>query len=220
MDISVLIVEDDEHIRSTAKAFFENAGYHADACYDGEAALQMFYDRDYQLVILDIMLPFMNGLEILREIRKISDVPALFITALDDDAHQLRAFAHNADDYITKPFSMQILLTRAEAILRRSGILKEELCLGALSLFPSSYAAFYNKRDMQLTPREFEILLLLAQSNGGIISRERLLIKLWGYDFEGNERIVDSHIKNLRSKLPTDMIKTVKGIGYRLEATP
>lgn len=215
--MQILIAEDDEHICNTAKAFLENAGFVVNSCYDGETAIQMFYDNSYQLVILDIMLPNMTGLEILQEIRKTSDVPALFITALDDDAHQLKAFSYKADDYITKPFSMQILLKRAEAILRRSGILKEEICLGGLSLFPSAYKACYEKKDLQLTPKEFEILFLLVQNKGAILSHERLLIKVWGYDFDGNERVADTHIKNLRAKLPFDMIKTVKGVGYILE---
>lgn len=218
MDIRILLVEDDEHIRNAAKAFLENAGFTVDAFDDGSKAWEMFYDKMYQLIILDIMLPHMNGLELLQEIRKSSDVPALIITALDDDEHQLTAFSHHADDYITKPFSMPILLKRVEAILRRSGILKEEICVGNLTLFPSSYKATFQGEDLFLTPKEFELLLLLVQNKGNVVLRERLLIQILGYDFEGNERIVDTHIKNLRNKMPVNMIKTVKGIGYRLEA--
>ncbi len=143
MNIRILLVEDDEHICNTAKTFLENAGFTVDAFYDGSKAWEMFYNETYQLIILDIMLPHMNGIEILKEIRKNSDVPALIITALADDEHQLTAFSHHADDYITKPFSMQILLKRVEAILRRTGILKEEICVGNLTLFPSSYKAAF-----------------------------------------------------------------------------
>jgi two-component system, OmpR family, response regulator VanR len=218
MDIQILLVEDDEHICNTAKAFLENAGFTVDAFDDGLKAWEMFYNKAYQLIILDIMLPHMNGMEILQEIRKNSDVPALIMTALDDDAHQLTAFSHHADDYITKPFSMQILLKRVEAILRRTGILKEEICVGDLALFPSSYEATFRGEDLSLTPKEFDLLLLLVQNKGNVVLREKLLIQIWGYDFEGNERIVDTHIKNLRNKLPVNIIKTIKGIGYRLEA--
>lgn len=217
MSIKILLAEDDEYICQTAKAFLERSGFAVDASFDGDTAVKMFYDNSYQLVILDIMLPSLDGYEVLREIRKISDVSALFITALDDDAHQIKAFSYKADDYITKPFSMQVLIKRVEAILRRSGFLKKEICLGDLTLFPMSYTAFYGKIDMRLTPKEFEILFLMVQNKGNIVSREKILINIWGYDFDGNERITDTHIKNLRAKLPVDIIKTVKGVGYRLE---
>lgn len=217
MDIQILLVEDDEHICNTAKAFLENAGFNVDAADDGLEAWEMFYNKTYQLIILDIMLPNMSGLEILKEIRKDSDVPALIITALSDDEHQLTAFSSHADDYITKPFSMIILLKRVEAILRRTGILKEEIFIGDLSLFPNAYKATFQGVDIPLTPKEFELLLMLVQNKDNIVLRERMLVQIWGYDFDGNERIVDTHIKNLRSKLPVNMIKTVKGVGYRLE---
>ncbi|SBV94550.1 Regulatory protein VanRB [uncultured Eubacteriales bacterium] len=217
MDIQILLVEDDEHICNAAKAFLENAGFIVDAFDDGLKAWEMFYNKTYQLVILDIMLPNISGLEILKEIRKHSDVPALIITALADDEHQLTAFSSHADDYITKPFAMIILLKRAEAILRRTGILKEEICVGDLSLFPIAYKATFQGEDILLTPKEFELLFMLVQNKDNIVLRERMLVQIWGYDFEGNERIVDTHIKNLRSKLPVNIIKTIKGIGYRLE---
>lgn len=217
MDIRVLVVEDDEHIRNTVKTFLLNAGYYVDTCSDGDEALEQFFNKSYHLVILDIMLPGMDGLELLKEIRRVSDVPALMMTALEDDGHQLTAFSNQADDYVTKPFSMQILLKRVEALLRRSGILRKEICAGKLTLYPESYKADYDGADAPLTPREFEILLLLAQNKGKVISHETLITRIWGYDFEGNEGIVHANIKNLRSKLPINIIKTVKGVGYRLE---
>lgn len=217
MDIHILVVEDDEHIRNTVKTFLESAGYVVDTSFDGAAALEQFYDKNYHLVILDIMLPHMNGLELLKEIRRMSNVPALMMTALDDDVHQLAAFANEADDYITKPFLMKILLSRVEAILRRCGLIKKEICVGSLTLCPDSYKAAYDGIDIQLTPKEFDILLFLTQNKGKVIPHETLLIKVWGYDFAGNERVADSHLKNLRKKLPINIIKTIKGIGYRLE---
>lgn len=217
MDIQILVVEDDEHIRNAVKTFLLNAGYCVDACSDGDEALEQFYIKNYHLVILDIMLPGMDGLDLLKEIRWDSDVPALMMTALEDDGYQLTAFSNEADDYVTKPFSMQILLKRVEALLRRSGILKKEICAGKLALYPESYKADYDGTDIRLTPREFEILLLLTQNKGKVISYGSLITKIWGYDFAGNEGIVHANIKNLRNKLPANIIKTVKGVGYRLE---
>jgi two-component system, OmpR family, response regulator VanR len=217
MDIKIMVVEDDEHIRNTVKTFLLNTGYSVDTCSDGDEALERFYNKRYQLVILDILLPGMDGLELLKEIRRISDAPVLMMTALGEDGYQLSAFSNEADDYVTKPFSMQILLKRVEALLRRSGVLKKEIRAGRLTLYPESYRADFDGREVGLTPREFEILLLLAQNKGKVVSHETLITRIWGYDFEGNEGIVHANIKNLRSKLPMNIIKTVKGIGYRLE---
>jgi two-component system, OmpR family, response regulator VanR len=217
MVIKILVVEDDEHIRNTIKTFLINAGYSVDTSADGDEALELFYDKRHHLVILDILLPGMDGLELLKEIRRFSDAPVLMITALDGDVYQLSAFSKEADDYVTKPFSMQILLKRVEALLRRSGILRKEVCAGKLSLYPESYQAGYDNIDLSLTPREFEILLLLTKNKGRVVSHETLITHIWGYEFIGNEGIVHANIKNLRKKLPVNIIKTVIGIGYRLE---
>lgn len=217
MDIQILVVEDDEHICNAVKTFLQNEGYHADAAFDGDKALEMIYDKNYHLVILDILLPGINGQELLKEFRRTSNAPVLMMTALTDDASQLTAFQNEADDYVIKPFSMKILIKRAEALLRRSGALQKEIRIGKLSLNLESYKAVYDVREVSLTLREFEILLLLAQNRGRVISHETLLTKIWGYDFNGDEGIVHTHIKNLRGKLPVNMIKTVRGIGYILE---
>ena len=204
MDIHILIIEDDSSIRNTAKAFLERNGF--------------IVDQSYQLVVLDIMLPSMNGMEILQEIRRESDVPVLMMTALDDEKNQLNAFAYQADDYITKPFYMNVLVKRVEAILRRIGLLKQEIRIGkSLCLYPGSKKVTYREKDIEVTAKEFDILVLLAQANGSIVTREKMITHLWGYDFEGNERIIDTHIKNLRGKFPCAIIQTIKGVGYRLE---
>ena len=217
MDIQILLVEDDIQINSTITKFLKNAGYSVDSCSTGDEALMQFYEKIYHIIILDIMLPGMNGQEILREIRKISDIPALMITALEDDDSQLTAFEGEADDYVTNPFSMQILVKRVEALLRRSGILKKEMQIGNLTLYPESYKAKYNGKNISVTPREFEMLMLLCQNKGKVIPHETLLTRIWGYDFEGNEGIIHAHMRNLRGKLPQNIITTVKGVGYRLE---
>lgn len=217
MDIQVLVVEDDEHICNTVKTFLQNEGYHVDTAFHGDRALEMIYDKNYHLIILDILLPGTNGQDLLKEFRRISSAPVLMMTALADDRNQLTAFQNEADDYVVKPFSMKILIKRVEALLRRSGVLQKEIRVGKLTLNLESYKAICDAREIALTLREFEILLLLAQNRGRVISHETLLTKIWGYEFSGDEGVVHTHIKNLRSKLPVNMIKTVRGVGYILE---
>ena len=217
MRIDILVVEDDEQICRTVQKYLKNAGFNVDTCSNGDYALEQVYNKKYHLVILDIMLPGLNGQELLKEVRKISDAPVLMMTALDDDDSQLQAFTNLADDYVTKPFTMQILVKRAEALLRRSGHLKKEVVAGAITLYPESYQVLYDSQGVLLTPKEFEILMLLVQNKGKILSHETILTRVWGYDFDGNEGVVHVHMRNLRSKLPTDIITTVKGVGYRLE---
>jgi len=217
VDIQILVVEDDTYICDMVKKYLQKAGFHVDTCSDGNTALEQFYIKNYHLVILDIMLPGMNGQELLKELRKIHDTPVLMMTALSDDHNQIKAFSNEADDYVTKPFSMQILVKRAEALLRRSGVLKKEIHVGKLVLYPETYNIEYDGIRITLTPKEFEILMLFAQKKNKIISHETLLVKIWGYDFDGNEGIVHASIKKLRDKLPLNFIKTVKGVGYCLE---
>ncbi|MGE4549162.1 MAG: response regulator transcription factor [Intestinibacillus sp.] len=217
MSIRILLVEDDEHICNTVKAFLSEVGYKVDACVDGNEAHARFYDNIYQLVILDIMLPGISGHELLREFRKLNDTPILMMTALSDDENQIRAFDAEADDYVTKPFKIRLLLKRVEALLRRSGALAKEIRCGKLTLLPEDFKAVYGSEELPLTPKEFEILMLLVQNRGRTLSHEIILSRVWGYNFDGDGNTVHTHIKNLRSKLPENMIKTVRGVGYRLE---
>ena len=217
MDIKILLVEDDENICNTVRTFLTEAGYTVDACYDGDTALQKFYNHTYQLAILDIMLPGMDGFELLHEFRRLNTIPILMMTALSDDENQIRAFDGEADDYVTKPFKIQLLLKRVEALLRRSGALTKEIRYRMLTVRMDDCMVFCDGRELALTPTEYEILLLLLQNRGRTISHETILSRVWGYDFDGDESIVHTHIKNLRAKLPDTMIKTVRGIGYRVE---
>jgi len=217
MEIKILVVEDDTHIRETVNAYLTHAGYCVDTCADGNNALEKLYDNLYHLIILDIMLPGVNGHELLKELRKLHDTPVLMMTALDDDANQIKAFTNEADDYVTKPFTIEILMKRIEALLRRSGILKKEVCFGKLTLYPETYKAEYDGTDIGLTTKEFDILLLLIQNKHKVLSHEGLITKIWGYDFDGGEGVVHVNIKRLRDKLPVNIIKTIKGAGYRLE---
>lgn len=217
MKIKILVVEDDKHIRETVTAYLLEAEYQVDTCSDGDSALEHFYEKIYHLIILDIMLPGVNGHELLKELRKLHDTPVLMMTALDDNENEIKAFSNEADDYVTKPFTIEVLLKRVEALLRRSGALKKEVCLGKLTLYPESYKAEYDGKDIGLTPKEFDILFLLLKNKNRVLTYESLLTKIWGYDFDGDERTVHVNIKRLRDKLPGDMIKTVKGVGYCLK---
>jgi len=217
MDIKILLVEDDESICNTVKTFLLEAGYKVDACLDGDEAHRKFYENNYQLVVLDIMLPGMDGHELLREFRKMNNTPILMMTALADDENQIKAFDAEADDYVTKPFKIQLLLKRVEALLRRSGALAKEIRCCNLVLRPEDFKAFYGGEDLSLTMKEFEILMLLMQNKAKTLSHETILSRIWGYDFDGDGSAVHTHIKNLRAKLPENIIKTVRGVGYRLE---
>jgi len=217
MDINILVTEDDIHIGNTIKAFFLDAGYHVDLCADGQAAHELLFEKKYHLVILDIMLPGMNGQEILKELRKISDVPVIMITALSGDSPQIKAFDNLADDFVAKPFSMQVLLKRAEALLKRSGALVKETKIGDLRINREIFKSFWKEQELPLTLREYEILCLLANNLNSVISHDTILAKIWGHDYYTSESTVHTHIKNLRAKLPQNIIKTVRGVGYTLE---
>ncbi|MDR2730206.1 MAG: response regulator transcription factor [Treponema sp.] len=216
MDIHILVAEDDEHIGNTLKAFLLDAGYHAELCANGQTALERLYDKKFNMVILDIMLPGMDGLEILKEFRKVSDVPIMVITALSGDSPQLKAFDNLADDFVAKPFSMQVLLKRVETLLRRSGSLNREIHYGSLRLNREIFKAFWNGKELALTLKEFDILCLLVNYENRVLTHETLLNKIWGHDYSSSEGIVHTHIKNLRAKLPRNIIKTVRGVGYCL----
>jgi two-component system response regulator VanR len=218
VSIQILVVEDDARLQDMVCKFLRKEGWLVDACIDGKLALERFYENKYDLIILDIMLPGINGQELLRELRKIHDTPVLMMTALSDDDNQLRAFEGQTDDYVTKPFSMPILVKRTEALLRRSGVLKKEIQAGKLILYPETYGAEYDGEKILLTPKEFEILELFVRNAGKIVPHETFLTRIWGYDFEGNEGIIHASIKKLRDKLPEKLIRTVKGVGYYLEA--
>jgi two-component system response regulator VanR len=148
MEIKILVVEDDPHIREMVKKFLSNAGYYVDTCSNGNMAIEQVYNKNYHLIILDIMLPGLSGQDLLKEVRKIYDIPVLMMTALSDDNNQIMAFSNEADDYVTKPFSMQVLVKRAEALLRRSGVLKKEIRVGKLVLYPETYEVQLDRKSV------------------------------------------------------------------------
>ena len=214
----LLIVEDEPDIQELLEAYLHDAGYEITIAGDGVEALAKFQKDKFDLILLDLMLPKIDGFGVCEFIRRESNVPILMLTALDGEQEQLRGFQMEIDDYVTKPFSMPILLQKIRAILRRTSAEKEEnRCLRYrdLTLDLDGMEAVLAGRSLDLTTREFELLQTLISSPGRVFTREVLLAKLWGYDFFGDERVVDSHIKNLRRKLGTEYIETVRGVGYR-----
>ena len=213
----ILIVEDEPDIQELLCAYLQDAGYGTAAAGDGVAALELFQSRPFDLVLLDLMLPKIDGFGVCELIRRQSQVPILMLTALDGEGEQLRGFRLNIDDYVTKPFSMPVLLEKIRVILRRSGGTVEDgpLRYRDLSLDLDAREVRLEGRTLELTAREFELLHTFLSAPGRVFTREMLLSKLWGYDFYGDERVVDSHIKNLRRKLGRDYIETVRGVGYR-----
>ena len=213
----ILIAEDEPDIQELLCAYLRDAGYETAVAGDGVAALGLFQAQDFDLVLLDIMLPKIDGFGVCEVLRQQSQVPILMLTALDGEEQQLRGFGMDIDDYVTKPFSMPVLLEKIRVILRRRGASGEGICLRYrdLTLHPDDREAILEGRPLELTAREFELLHTFLSSPGRVFTREMLLSKLWGYDFYGDERVVDSHIKNLRHKLGRDYIETVRGVGYR-----
>ncbi len=214
---SILIVEDDPDIQELLTAYLGSEGYQTEAASDGMEALDRFRAGVFDLVLLDVMLPKIDGFAVCELIRRESRVPVVMLTALDGEEDQLRGFDLEIDDYIPKPFSMPILLRRVGAVLRRAGGCQEPELLRYkdLTLDLAAMEVRRGGQALELTQREFELLRELAGSPGRVFTRELLLERLWGYSFFGDERIVDSHIKNLRKKLGGDYIETVRGAGYR-----
>ena len=214
---NILIVEDEPDIQELLCAYLRNAGYAPFIAGDGVAALTLFQSQPFDLVLLDIMLPKIDGFGVCEMIRGQSQVPILMLTALDGEEQQLRGFGLDVDDYVTKPFSMPVLLEKIRVILKRSAGTNEDnrLLYRDLVIDTDTREAFLDGRLLELTAKEFELLHTFLSAPGRVFSREMLLSKLWGYDFFGDERVVDSHIKNLRHKLGRDYIETVRGVGYR-----
>ena len=213
----VLVLEDEENIRSFVVINLKRAGYETIEAGTGEEALAALKaNPSIKVALLDIMLPKIDGFGVCAQIRRQSQVPILMLTALDGETQQLRGFGLNIDDYVTKPFSMPVLLEKIRVILRRSGEAAESrLHYRDLVVDLDTREAALDGRPLDLTAREFELLRTFLAAPGRVFTREMLLSRLWGYDFFGDERVVDSHIKNLRHKLGRDYIETVRGVGYR-----
>lgn len=221
----IFVVEDEFDIQELLGNYLAEASYQVLAASDGVEAINLFEkEKDrIDLVLLDVMLPKIDGFGVLEVIRQSSLVPVIMLTALDDEAYQIKGYDLQADEYVTKPFSMQILLRKIGAVLRRSGkISKEEstedlLCYGNLRLDLAGYHAWEGPKKLELTQKEFELLREFLENQGRVLTRNQLLDAVWGADYFGEDRIVDTHIKNLRKKLEADYIDTIRGVGYRID---
>ena len=215
----ILVIEDEPDIQEMLCAYLRDAGYSVSAASDGIQAMDCFHRESWDLILLDLMLPKIDGYGVCELIRRESDVPVIMLTALDTEQNQIRGFDLQIDDYVTKPFSMPILLRKIAAVLRRTGSDAEsrQLIYRDIVMDLDAYRVTVDGALLDLTTREFELLKELLQNQGRVLTRSVLLGQLWNYDFIGDERIVDSHIKNLRKKLNRDYIETVRGVGYRVE---
>ena len=219
MNTSILVMEDDVNIQELIVEFLKAEGYDVDYASDGLEGIQLFKKKEYDLVLLDIMMPNLDGYSVCKMIRQTSNVPIIFLTALNEESNQLKGFELECDDYITKPFSFNLLIQRVKAVLRRGriNISNNLLIFEKLKLDLNTYSVQIDDQNIELTLKEFNILKMLIEKYPQVVTRENLLDSIWGYDYYGDTRIVDAHIKNLRKKISLPYIKTVKGIGYTLE---
>lgn len=221
MDKKILVVDDESRMRKIVSDFLTRAGYMIVEAEDGEEAVDKFYsDGKIDLILLDVMMPKMDGWEVCREIRKISKVPIVMLTAKSDERDELKGFEYGVDEYITKPFSPKILTARVDAILRRTaGEDNDVFELGGIKLDKSAHIVTVDGEMIELSYKEFELLNYFMENNGIALSREKILNNVWNYDYFGDARTIDTHVKKLRSKLGEkgDLIKTIWGMGYKFE---
>ncbi len=222
MNHKILIVEDEAKLREVLCDYFANRGERPIEACDGFEALARMEECEFDAVLLDIMMPGLDGLSVCRAVRKTNDVPILFLTALSDEEDKLLGYELGADDYITKPFSLSVLYAKTMALIKRnerSVLAGDRIEAGGITLVRSTRKVFAGKQEIALTPKEYALLLCLMQNKNRVLSREQLLVKCWGYDYEGESRAVDTHIKRLREKLGdcASCIQTVIKAGYRLE---
>lgn len=222
MDYKVLIVEDEEKLRDVLCDYFISRQDVPVGAQDGVQALELIEEQDFDAVLLDIMMPGLDGFSVCRAVRRKSDVPIVFLTALSDEDDKLKGYELGADDYVTKPFTMSVLYAKVSALIKRSRgsmMTGDRMEAGEVSLQISTRRVWAGGREITLTPKEYALLECLMKNRGIVMSREQLLVKCWGYDYEGESRAVDTHIKRLREKLGdhADIIKTVIKAGYKLE---
>ncbi len=217
----ILLVEDEKRIRDITRDYFISHGIECDLARDGEEALDMLRDHDYDAILLDIFMPNLDGFQVCAAVRKKSQIPILFLTALGNEEDMLKGYALGCDDYVTKPFSLAVLMAKIQALIRRSrGENKTEtLSCGLIQVELSSHRCLVRDREIRLYPREYDLLVCLMRNRGQVMSRDQLLDKVWGFDYEGEDRAVDVRIRSLRKALGEagSQIKTVVKAGYRLE---
>mgnify|MGYP004470641005 FL=1 len=221
-DIKIMVVDDESRMRKLVRDFLAREGFQVIEAADGEEAVDLFYEnRDVALIILDVMMPKMDGWQTCREIRAESKVPIIMLTAKGDEQDELKGFDLGVDEYISKPFSPKILVARVEAILRRSGKGQEDqlLSAGGIEINKTAHEVSVDGKKIELSFKEFELLSYFLENQGIALSREKILNHVWNYDYFGDARTIDTHVKKLRSKLGDkgDLIRTIWGMGYKFE---
>ena len=220
--LKILVVDDESRMRKLVRDFLVKQNFDVLEAGDGEEAVDIFFrEKDIALIILDVMMPKMDGWQVCREIRAYSKVPIIMLTAKSDERDELQGFDLGVDEYITKPFSPKILVARVEAILRRSNLLTNEdiISSGGIELNKSAHQVKIDGKDIELSFKEFELLAYFMENQGIALSREKILNNVWNYDYFGDARTIDTHVKKLRSKLGEkgELIKTIWGMGYKFE---
>ncbi|MDR2532121.1 MAG: response regulator transcription factor [Oscillospiraceae bacterium] len=215
---TILIVEDDKNTNQVITEFLKEAGYNVLSVFDGTEAMTVFYENKVALAVLDIMLPKQNGIEVLKYIRSLSNIPVIMLTALGDEYTQIKSFDLQADEYVTKPFSPIVLVKRIEALLKRVNPINNTiLSIGDVVIDFSAYTVMKDNMPLDLTTKEIDIIKYLAENVGKVVSRQQILDAVWGFDTVSSDRTIDTHIKNIRKKLGVECISTVKNVGYKFE---
>ena len=220
--LKIMVVDDESRMRKLVKDFLKKKDFEVIEAADGEEALDIFFkDKSISLIICDVMMPKINGFDVVKEIRQYSQVPIIMLTAKSDEKDELQGFDLGVDEYITKPFSPKILVARVEAILRRSNALAADDTMeaGGIELNKAAHEVLIDGKSVELSYKEFELLAYFMSNQGVALSRERILNNVWNYDYFGDARTIDTHVKKLRSKLGAkgEYIKTIWGMGYKFE---
>lgn len=219
--IKILIVDDESRMRKLVRDFLSVKGYKVVEAEDGEQALEIFFDqKDISLILLDVMMPKMDGWEVCKTIRQYSKIPIIMLTARSEERDELQGFSLGVDEYITKPFSPKILVARVEAILRRSNkVSSDVLEVGGITVDKLAHQVLIDGKEIDLSYKEFELLTYFLENQNIALSREKILNNVWNYDYFGDARTIDTHVKKLRSKLGArgEYIKTIWGMGYKFE---
>lgn len=218
----ILVIDDESRMRKLVRDFLTKKEYEVLEASNGEEAMEIFYeDKDIDLLILDVMMPKMDGWEVCREVRKTSKVPIIMLTAKADERDELLGFELGVDEYVTKPFSPKILVARVEAILRRSSVNTDDgiIKVGDITMNKNAHEVFVGDKPIELSFKEFELLAYFIENQGIALSRERILNNVWNYDYFGDARTIDTHVKKLRNKMGErgEYIKTIWGMGYKFE---
>lgn len=219
---NILIAEDEDRLRQLIAKYFKQEGYTVIEAENGMDALEKLSEHPIDLVVLDVMMPMLDGFGVLRTLRKNSKIPVIMLTARGEEEDKLRGFDLGVDDYLTKPFSTRELVARVKALLKRSGKteIDDEVDYGDLKILPISRQVKLGEEEIKLSPKEYDLLMYFSDQKNRALSREQILDRVWGYDFYGDDRTVDTIVKRLRKKLAHegDRIQTVRSIGYRFEA--